>query len=317
MEQAFVDTLGLSADGGPQGTRVSRSIASSWFVFFDDVAARLHVPGWLGRPMSVGVAWLLLAVGLTVLVAGALGNLAGALALLGLAAHPLLRGIGSLMTPWLPAAVFVVLGLSFLQGLVLPSVALRRASPGRWGPRLLAVIGCGLSLGLASSAEERIGWVMLVPGFLLLLSLGAVGLTLFRVRNVTPASGFIVNPWAILRRTLPWAACWFVVLVLFVQLHSVLPAANTERLELLVRAVPSTERVLAWLTLPGVLVLGFREGQRLGFRSGLDATTVLFVCLVTLWLRGPALEPACGPLERLLAVPAFAGSLACWLRLRG
>lgn len=315
VEQVFIEDLGLARDSEAR-TNAPRSLATAWFFFFFDMQRGLGTPGWLGRPLAVAIAWLLFAAAFAVLVAGALGNLAAAVSLVLLSLHPQLRGLGTLITPWLPAAAFTMLGLAFLQGLVLPTVVLRRRSPARWGPRIFGVVGCGLSLGLASSAESRIGWIMLIPSALLLLSLAAVGLTLWRVRKAVPQTGFRIDQWAILRRTFPWAVCWILVLVLLVEVYAILEPADTERLSAFVAPATAVERGFAWLALPGIVFLGYREGQRLGFRSQLGGRTVLFACLATLWAEGPAIDAGAGVLERLLAAPVFAASVGSWIRWR-
>ncbi len=318
IERAFQSfVLSDEAPDAPQlVTGPATSLGRAWFLFFFDLRARLGLPQWCNRPLSVGIAWLLFGAAFALLVGGAVGPLATAVGLLLMLVHPELRGLGALMTPWLPAFAFVMLGLAFLQGMVLPTIVLRRSHPGRWVPRLLSILGCGIAFGLASSAEERIGWLMLVPSFLLMLSVAAVALTLWRVRNAIPPSGLLFNPWAILRRTLPWGAAWFFVFVLFVRLHEEL-GMNTEGLSAMVEPAGTFERVLAWSALPGILWLGYREGQRLGFRSQLGGSTVLFVCLFSVWLMGPALVAEANPLERLLGVPVFAASIASWVRWRG
>ena len=201
--------------------------------------------------------------------------------------------------------------------MVLPTIVLRRSSPWRWLPRILAIAGCGMSWGLASSAEERIAAVMLVPGFLLLLSLSAVCLTVWRLREVLPITVILSNPWPVIRRTMPWAACWFFVLLLLVEVNEVLGTSSSEQLSRFVQPAGAFERGLAWAAVPGILLLALREGQRLGYRSELGGRAVLLVCVVVFWLLGPGVDPNCEPVWRILAAPVCAASFGSFVRWRG
>lgn len=315
LEREFVEGLGR-VDGLARSTAFSSAVGEVWFVFFRDFQQLLGLPGFFGHPSSVLAGWLLIAIATTVGVGGGLGTLPAALALVLLALHPLTGTLGAAMTPWLPAAAFTLLGIAFLQAMALPTIQRRWASPGRWIPRIFAIVGCGMAWGLASSAEARVGWLMLIPGFLLILSVIAVSLTLWRLKDRLTPTSLLVNPWAILRRTLPWAACWFFVLVLFVWIYDLLTPALSEHLPH-VPPIDTLERVLAWAVLPGTLILGLREGEILGYRSQLGGRTVLFVGLASFFLVGPAMRPDCGPLERLLQAPALGASIAAWMRWRG
>ena len=316
VESNFVDALGMER-GDRAASLATSSLGEAWYVFFHDLQRLLAMPGLVGFPSCIVAAWFLIAVTCAVTVVGGLGALPGAAALVVLAAHPVTRGIGAALTPWLPAAVFTLVGMAFLHAMALPTMERRRRSAGRVLPRVFAIVGCGLSWGLASSAEARIGWLMLVPGILLLLSIVAVALTLWRLRHRTaPHQSLLVNPWAIVRRTMPWAACWFFVLVLFVVIYDLLLDAQTEGLAA-VPPITGFEFGLAWAVLPGLLLLAWREGELLGYRSQLGGRTVLFVCLLAFFLVGPALRGDAGPLERFLQAPALAISVASWLRWRG
>ncbi|MCB9883074.1 MAG: hypothetical protein H6832_16995 [Planctomycetes bacterium] len=315
IEREFIDSLGMMQEDGATSAS-SGAVGEAWFLFFRDLQRFLGLPGFLGYPTCILLAWILIAVSVAVGVVASIGNLAGALAVLLLAVHPVARTLGAAMTPWLPAAVFTLIGVAFLQAMALPTIQRRRRSAGRVLPRVFAIVGCGLSWGLASSAEARIGWLMLVPGFLLILSVVAVGLTLWRLRDHGGSlHGLLVNPWAIVRRTMPWAACWFFVLVLFVWIYDLLQPAATERFHP-IPAITTLEQVLAWAVVPGMVLLAWREGELLGYRSQLGGRTVLFVCLVSFFVIGPAMRAAAGPLERLLQAPALAISVAALSRWR-
>ncbi|MFQ5506077.1 MAG: hypothetical protein ACE5F1_14965 [Planctomycetota bacterium] len=310
VEERFVEEQILepkeAGNGAPSG------LAQAWFAFFL-VPAAGETP--LGAGLAVASAWLLIAVSLAVLVGGGSGLLPAACCLIVLALHPLVHGLGRLMTPWLPAMAFVLLSLAFLQGMALPTRIRRPRSPGRWSPRIIAALGSGLSLGLASTAEPSIAWIMLIPSVLFLLALLAAGLALFRIRSRLPLELLVQKPWAFFRRTLPWALCWFLVLLLLVEIHGLLgePPDQAE-LARLVATVGFPERLLAWASVPGLLLLTYREGQRLSFRSRLAGSTVLFVSLVVFWLHGPALRADPDPLARLLGAPVFAACCSVWLR---
>ena len=318
VEQVFVDELGVveGTQLPEQGAAAKASLGNAWFMLFFDLSRGVS-PGWIGKPLAIAVSWLLIAVAQVVLVGGALGQRVAALSLVLLALHPQVRGYGAILSPWLPAAVFLILGAAFLQGMVLPTIVLRRSSPWRWVPRILAIAGCGMAWGLASSAEQRIASVMLVPSLLLLLSLSAVVLTVWRVRHALPLTAILANPWPVIRRTMPWAACWFFALLLLVEIDGLLASSSSERLSQLVAPVSDFERGMAWAAVPGILLLAYREGQRLGFRSELGGRAVLLVCMVAFWLRGPAVEPLCDPVWRILAAPVCATSICAWIRWRG
>lgn len=310
VERNFVNGLGV-ADGITAPSSFDRAVGDAWFLVFRDVQQAFGIDGYFGSPTCILVSWVLIAIALAVCVAGALGPLRGAVAVVFTLVHPQLRELGASMTPWLPATVFAFLGLAFLPAMALPTIQRRARSPGRWVPRMFAILGCGLSWGLASSAEARCGWLMLIPGFLLILAVFAVSLTLWRLRDrgLAGPGALLVNPWAILRRALPWAACWFFVLLIFIWIYEALLPASAETLPG-VPPITGVEVALAWLVLPGVLVLAWREGELIGYRSQLGGRTVLFVCLASIWLIGPALRTEAGPLERLLQVPALAAALA-------
>ncbi len=289
-----------------------------WYSVFGGVA---------GPSLYLGcaLAWLLISLCLTLILIPATGRLSAAMALLALAGHPLLRGFGAARLPWMPAAALVLVTVTFLEALALPTNSMRPRSPGRWGPRLLAVLGAGMALGLASSADPTVAWVMVLPGFLLFYSLARAIHGMYRVRGrhyrPAPLPGS-ENPtrqlWPLLWRTLPWSLAWFSVLCLLVGLHETMGITDTDLLLAGFEGGPTVqERVLAWLSLPGILLLARDEVQRSTIVSRLDGMSVVFLSLASFWLFGPALRDAPEPAARLLAAPTFAASLGLLLRSPG
>lgn len=288
--------------------RESPGLARAWYSWF---LAPRESP--TRARLSVAMAWLMIGIAVAVLVGGGISPVAGAIALVALVCHPILQGLGALMTPWLPAAAFVLLALAFLQGMALPTIIVRRRSPAAWLPRVIATLGCGLAIGLAATAEPEMVWVALIPSFLFLLAFLSATIAHFRVRDRYPAERFMTHPWSFIRRTLPWAVCWFVVLTLFVEVYQLAGGDPiNDDLRPLVPPSTSTEMVFAWASLPGILLLAWREGLRLTARSRLAGSSVLFASLVVFWMYGPALNANVAPLARLLAAPVFAASVAAW-----
>jgi len=267
---------------------------------------------------SVSAAWVLLALGTAMLVSGAVGILPAAIALVLLPLHPILYTLGSRVTPWLPAAVFTWISFSFLQAIALQTVYRGAAKRKRaFSVRFLAMLGCGTSLGVAASAEARIAWVMLIHGSLLLLAFLFTALTLLRVRKRMPLDWFLAHPWSPILRVVPWALNWFTVLSLLVGLHALLGESRVPIEQFFgVGETTLAERIFAYASLPGILLLAIDEGRHLWLRSRITGRSVLFLCLAVLWLAGPAAREEPTAFLRLLAAPVFAASLAALFRSR-
>ena len=121
--------------------------------------------------------------------------------------------------------------------------------------------------------------------------------------------------WPLIWRTLPWSMAWFSVLCLLVGLHASLGITDTDLLSSGTFLTPEPiERLLAWLSLPGILLLARDEIQRSTWGSRLEGGSVIFLGLASFWLFGPALRTAPEPAARLLAAPTFAASLGILLR---
>ncbi len=291
-------------------------LAPSFFSLFGEVKG-VSGQAWLRRRVAVGVLWLLLSIGLAFFVSSACGRLPAALALLLLAAHPVLQGLGSLASPWLSAAMFSWLSLLFLQAIALPTVYRRRAeSFTALLIRILAMLGSGIALGLASTAWQSVVWILLVVSSLFLLSLLFLGVAGLRVSRRVPISGFALRPWAWIRRGGIWALAWFLVVVMLLWIWEKL---GTEQVltpaSFGIELASSGEVLLAWLSLPGILLLALRSGSLLWYRSRLCGQDVLFASLLVLWLFGPAMAAQPDPMQRLLAAPVFAASVASMLGL--
>lgn len=309
---------GLPGPGSRRGERAflarteaggNPTLGRGWYLLFGagsgDEARRAAAP-----KLGVAAAWILLALGLGLSTYHAGGERRAAAALLLLAVHPAVGGPGALAGPWLPAAAFVFVALTFLQGLVLPPADPRRRGRRRLLARGLALLGAALSAGLAVTAEGGVAWIVLVPTLLCFLALLAAARAFLALR---PAGGRLallplLGP-ALVRRAGPWALAWFLLSLAIVGLdarlgHSVAPAG------LVPGPAGGVERLLAWLAAPCLVVLAWRESAALALGSRLRGRTVLLVGLVLFWARGPALDPWAGPTLRILGAPVAAAALA-------
>lgn len=317
LEGRFLTSQVVPVATGDAEAVAAAGLGEFWYAFFGGASGR-------ARYLGSALAWLLISLCLTLILAPAAGSIAAVSALVALSIHPLLTSFGAARLPWLPAAALVLVTLAFLETLALPTLSMRPRSPGRWGPRLLAILGAGLSLGLAASADPTVAWVMVLPGFLLFYSLARALNGLHRARGrhyhpLPPLGG--ANPtrhlWPLLWRTLPWSFAWFSLLCLLVGLHASMGITDTAALgagyaqEL---APAPLERILAWASLPGILLLAFDEIQRSSLGSRLEGASVVFLGLASFWLFGPALHSSPEPAARLLAAPTFAASLGILLR---
>lgn len=300
--------------GDPEAVQAA-GLGELWYAFFGGVSGPFN---YLGSAL----AWLLVSLCITLMLAPAEGSLAAVVALVGLSLHPLLHGFGAARLPWLPAAALIMVALVFLETLALPTVSMRPRSPGRWGPRLVAMVGAGLAMGLASSANPTVAWVMVCPGFLLFYSVVRAlnGMHNARGRHYHPAPIHAWgNParqlWPLLWRTLPWSLAWFSALCLLVGLHASLGITDTDVLGARSVLPPAPlERLLAWLSLPGILLLLHTEIRRSAWASRLEGSSVVFLGLTSFWLFGPALRTDPELSARLLAAPTFAISLGVLCR---
>ncbi|GEM_PF-3003728 len=304
---------------GRAPTRDEATLGQGWYLLFQRGGADEGRRA-LGRRLGVATAWVLTALSLALLVANAYGERAAALGLLLLALHPVPAGLGALASPWLPAAAFLLVALSFLQGLALPTLVRRPRSPAKWGARLVAILGAGLSLGLASTADEGIAWFILVPIFCFLLSTTATLAVLMGLWRRARArglefSGLLETMPPLSRRAGPWALAWFFMSLCALWLHERLGSSVATSLLHLPDYFPveTGERLLAWATFPLLLFLGIRELRSLSSGSRLHGRTVMLAGLFAFWLRSPALSSAPGPSERLLAASLFAMTLSAVL----
>ncbi|MEZ5990419.1 MAG: hypothetical protein R3F30_15155 [Planctomycetota bacterium] len=260
LEARFVDQAVLPLIEAPPDQQPAVGLGELWFALFHSSA------GGLGQRLGVGIAWLLAALCLALGVVAAHGGQTAALALLGLALHPLMRGFGGARLPWLPAMTLVLAALTFLVTMALPTYAQRPRSPGRWGPRVLSILGAGMALGLASSADPTMAWVMLLPGMLLLeaLLLALAGMWRARGRRWRRHRQPVDFLWPTLWRTLPWVLGWFGMMILLVAIYGAIGKTDTERLFGLVHPLPTARRsgCLPGCPCPGLLLLAARRGQR-------------------------------------------------------
>jgi len=315
FEGRFLTTQVVPVATGDDRAIEAAGLGELWYAFFGAV-------GGPGRYLGSALAWLLVSLCLVLILLPATGSLAAAVALLALAASPVVQGLGAARLPWLPAAALVMVTVVFLETLALPTISMRPRSPGRWGPRLIAVLGAGLALALASSADPTVAWVMVLPGFLLFYSLALALHGMYRARGrridavpKPPRSQPMAQLWPLLWRTLPWSLAWFVVLCLLVGLHTSIGITDTDALGAWGEIEPGFhERLWAWLSLPGILVLAWGEIQRSSLGSRLEGSSVVFLSLASFWLFGPALRSSPEPAARLLAAPTFAASLGILLR---
>lgn len=316
VERAFLSDHVLKGSVATPGKLSPRpGLAVAWFAFFQKPLFRRLLPAWLGRSVAVFVAWLMIAIAVSVLLALGAGLAAAAASLLLLALHPALRGLGSLQLPWLPAAAFILVAIAFLQTMALPTLAQQPRSPGRWGPRVLAILGCGLSLGLAGSAEGSTAIFIVIPGFLMLLSMAAALFAMYRIRERRPPITYLVRPWPLFWRTMPWSVGCFFIQCLLVLVASAVGRTQTESLLAQIPRVSAAEIVFAWLALPGLLLLFFEEGRSMSLRSRIGGGTVLLVSMLTFWYMGPAWNHDPGPVLRILNAAVFAASVGLFFRL--
>jgi len=254
-------------------------------------------------PLGVFVAWGFISLSLAVLVLPFFGSFGTALALVFLAAQPVVGGLGALSLPWLPAAALVLVTGAFLASFA-------RSSRSHPMTAMLAFVGAVFATAMAGVTAPEALRVLLVSGGLFLLAMLLCLAQILRRRSQEDPLlrlGRLVT-----RRALPWALLWFVSMVALVAMDKQMGVPDFQFAQGKdgVFVAPALERGLAWGAIPGVLLLLLLEGRSLAKSLMIFPSTVAISLFLVLFVFGPAFHGMPGPLWRLTATAVIAVGLA-------